>query len=124
MLNDGERHFIRTVLFFPLVGRTDKWGIGLWVEVSSQDFYRYLDVYDADARGEKPFGGVIANHLAILPRVFGSRVMVCLGTTSQRPTLQAADRYSDLGRAQHRGLTDQQLHDLLAVERPALGHAS
>ena len=113
---DDERHFIRTILFIPLSGKSTRWGIGLWVEVSRHDFNRYLEVFDYDASGEKPFSGLISNHLTIFPKAFGSRVMVQPGPSSQRPTLQPSDRYSELGKVQHRGLTDQQLHDLLTTE--------
>lgn len=45
---DGERHFIRAVLFIPLPERDEQWGIGLWVEIAHQDFARYLGIYDSD----------------------------------------------------------------------------
>jgi hypothetical protein len=112
---DQERYFIRGVLFVPLTGRSNSWGIGVWAEVGNRDFTRYLDLYSVDASGQAPFRGTLANELKVIPGVFGSRLEIRFGSASERPVFQAADRFGILGKAQRRGFTDDQLHEVLAA---------
>src|SRR5215469_11890469 len=57
----GERHFIRCVLYVPFAQRDGDFGWGIWVEVGPDDFFRYIEVYAKDGRGEPSAKGKLAN---------------------------------------------------------------
>lgn len=116
---DGERSFARAVLNLPIAGSDLTWGLGLWVELGTADFGRYLDAYSRDATGEPPLAGTIANFIDVFPDAYGTKVAVELGIASERPRLRVLDTDSPLGRAQHAGMSESQLHEALAV----LGYA-
>src|SRR6185295_6135944 len=112
---DEDRWFIRTVLSIPLRGRADRWGVGLWVEISEADCGRYYRLFNVDASREPGFPGRIANAVATFDDSLGASVHVQLGPASKRPTLifDAQDSCS-LAVAQREGLTDAAVHAALA----------
>ncbi|MBA8884543.1 DUF2199 domain-containing protein [Dokdonella fugitiva] len=118
---DGERFFIRAILYVPLSGHEESWGLGLWIEVSQDDFDVYYHLYDEDASSAEPFPGRIANALKAYPQALGAEVSVKLGTAKDRPVLTfPRDTNVDLGVAQREGLSDAALHEAIRIERPSL----
>ncbi|KAB2898136.1 MAG: DUF2199 domain-containing protein [Burkholderiaceae bacterium] len=112
---DGTRCFVLANLQIPVAGLSSPWILTLWAEIPSDEFGRFLDSYAQDASGQEPIDGVIANYLDAFPHASGSSVKVHLGSSERRPTLVTTDPSSDIGKAQHLGLSEQELHDLLAI---------
>jgi hypothetical protein len=69
---DGDAFMIRAILYTPIGGGDDgQSGWGVWVAVSEDDYYRYLEAWDSDTEDEMPpFVGQIANEIVPYP---GSR---------------------------------------------------
>ncbi len=73
----GERYFIHTRAVLPLKALESGVGFGLWVEVSRDDFMRYVNIGDNDEL-YKDFkcDGVLANEWPGFEKMKGSRVVV------------------------------------------------
>ena len=116
---DDSRHFLRGVLYVPVHGTSQPWGIGIWVEVSKQDFDRYCDLFNADASKEPRFPGIVSNALRAFPEALSSMVEVQLGRAADRPSLfYDVSSETDLAQAQNAGLSDAELHRVFRIEKP------
>ena len=112
--NDPTRHFIRGVIPFPVPEIEDTWAVGVWVEVSEENFRRYSDLYDTDASNEPMFPGYVANALNGFDGLLGRDVMVRLGTETQRPTFWvSSDLDDELHRLQEGGIGLARIHSVL-----------
>ncbi|MEW9622969.1 DUF2199 domain-containing protein [Rhodanobacter geophilus] len=112
----GERFFIRCVLHIPFRSLTGSNGWGIWVEVSERDFFRYVELYSADARTEPPVGGVLANEIPCHDRSLGLAVSVQFGTAQNRPTVIASsDCDHSLAIEQKQGMSNEGYHEVLVA---------
>jgi hypothetical protein len=112
---DGERAFLHGVLELPVVGVPEPWAIDIWIEVDDATFRRFLDACLVDASGSAPFAGRIANAIDGFPDALGTLVDGAFGPPGQRPRLRVVGDDTSLGRAQHAGLRDDDLHAALAA---------
>jgi hypothetical protein len=113
-----DRHFyIRGVLYVPLRDHDDKWGIGLWAQVSQDDFEHYMRIFDEDGLNEAPFDGVIANQVNAFGGLRGETVQIRMGNATQRPTFVAVPAggisSSQIAMAQMNGVGDKELHEII-----------
>ena len=66
VLLDGEKtnFFIRAVMEFPVLGTYETWGFGCWTTLSSENFDKYIDGFDAGVYpDEEPWFGWLCNRL-------------------------------------------------------------
>jgi hypothetical protein len=111
---DGTRHFLRGVVYLPVLGLRDRFGLGLWAEVTNDVFDRYLDIYDIDASNEPDADGVLANAPASHESLLGHGVTIHFGLKTQRPTFALKPSNHLLCREQREGITDARLHELVS----------
>ena len=83
----GERHFIRCFLPTPFTERAGSYGWGVWVEVESSAFERYLALYNHDARQEPKVSGHLANRVPVHEGSLGLPVLVQFESSTERPTV-------------------------------------
>lgn len=116
---DDAKFYLRGVLYVPLIEHDEKWGIGLWVQVSQDNFERYMRLYDVDGSLEAPFEGLVANNMPAFGGVLGETVQVRLGNSKQRPTFvidaNEGISTSQIGMAQMNGISDITLHQILDI---------
>lgn len=111
----GSRFFARCVLKLPFNEQPGYFGWGVWVELSEQDFYRYLELYDKDGSSEPMVPGTIANAIPGYPPTLGLPVMVQFQSSSSRPTVHVPrDAVHPLAQEQAKGIDDQHYHSIVA----------
>jgi hypothetical protein len=90
---DGQRFFVRCLLSIPVEGYDD-WNIGLWTEVSKEDFERAHAVWeDAAEYPRLHFRGTIANDVAGLvglPIALGTPVEAHVTYPAQPPRIASS----------------------------------
>ena len=112
---DGDAFMIRGVLYVPIDGGDERFGWGVWVTVSEDDYYGYLDAWDNDTEDETPpFVGQIANAIAPYPGSEGLDVTVKLRSGGQRPLLTVISDNHALGVDQREGITPEKAHSFVA----------
>lgn len=111
-----ERHFIRCVLFVPFRSLDGSYCWGIWVEVSEQDFYRYVELFSVDARSEPPIHGTVANDIPCYGGTLGLVVSVQFGKVTDRPTA-TVDPGCDhaLCIEQRQGMSNERYHEVLVA---------
>ena len=116
----GDRHFIRCVLYFPFTWRDDAFGWGVWVEVSEETFFRYIETFSLDASQQPPAEGILANALSLYGDAQRENLEIRFGNAASRPTLHARlDSRTSLANEQRAGIDPARYHDIL-VEMEAL----
>ena len=112
----GDRFFIRAVLQLPFNEQPGFYAWGPWVELSEQDFDRYVELYDKDGSGEPMLQGVLANELPLYPSTLGLPVMVQLRDSTNRPTLHVGTASDHpLAAEQSQGIDNQRYHQILVA---------
>lgn len=105
---DG-RYYIRGTLPIPVEGRHRTFNIGIWAEVSLEDFFSYLRTFRSEERYE--FVGELANAVEGHANSFGMQVKIQTQGTTQRPHFKVVNAVSSLGVAQKNGIKE---HDTAA----------
>jgi hypothetical protein len=110
-LLDGERMFLRGLLPLPVHGRSRRYCIGVWAEVSRDVFARVRALWSDPAQSDEPrMPAVLANELPLVPSSLGLPVAIQLTGPKTRPEyyLKAIEHplYSEqaLGIDAHRAL--------------------
>jgi hypothetical protein len=112
---DGDQFMIRGVLYLPIHGGEERFGWGIWVAVSEDDYYGYLDAWDNDTEDEAPpFVGQIASAIMPYPGAVGLDVTVKLRSGGSRPTFTVISDTHPLGVDQRRGISREQAHGFVA----------
>lgn len=84
-----ERYFIHASVTLPLVDLGQGVGFGLWVEVTAQDFSRYLDALEDDEQYTSfQSEGVLANHWPGFPDALGLKVVMGASEVGQKVRIQ------------------------------------
>lgn len=110
----GDRYFIRCILYVPFSQRDGEFGWGVWVEVTDDDFFRYVAVYTQDARGESPAHGTLANVISSYEDSAAERVTIQFGTSTERPKVHTLpDSQTSLAREQRNGMDAARYHHVL-----------
>lgn len=100
-----EHCFVRAVLSIPLVDRTGTFNFGVWSTLSSDNYDRYLDLYDSRERVTlgRMFGW-FANRLPGYPNTLNLKCMVQPQEPDLRPTLELEATDHPLAVQQTRGI--------------------
>ena len=117
VLRDGDidRHFVRGLLEVPILGASEYFGYGVWVEVERDDFSRLGELWhDPDGWRHEPFDGALANELAPYDDTVGLPVRLRLRDVRLLPLVELAGPHP-LARDQRDGITDHRAHELAAV---------
>jgi len=112
----GNRFFIRCLLTLPFNEQPDCYGWGVWVEVSEQDFHRYVELYDKDGSREPVVLGTIANVMPGYPPTLGVPVTVQFQGSTSRPTVHMpSGSKHPLAAEQSTGIDNRRYHEILAA---------
>ncbi|NKF24112.1 DUF2199 domain-containing protein [Solimonas marina] len=110
----GDRFFIRCILKLPFNVRSGYYGWGVWVELSRDDFYRYVERYDQDGSHDPMVAGSIANKIPGYSESLGLPVMVQFQNSTSRPTVHVPKTTGHaLADEQALGIDDQRYHAIL-----------
>jgi len=72
---EGERYFIHTVAVLPPKAFTNGVGFGLWVEISKDEFMKYINLSDEEYTNYR-VEGKLANHWPGFENMIGAKVIV------------------------------------------------
>jgi hypothetical protein len=101
-----DRFFVRSLLPFFVDGWEDPYAIGVWAEVTRQDFDRILELWSEDSqRDEPPMNARLANRIPHLPDTLDLPVLLQLMDPETRPLLEVLDTSHPLHAEQHDGIT-------------------
>jgi hypothetical protein len=110
----GERFFIRCILDVPFTDQPGCFGWGLWAEVASPAFARYVELFDKDGSSEPACPATIANDLPGYDTTLGQPVIMQFQTATQRPALRfPAGATCRLALEQAQGIDSLRYHQLL-----------
>jgi hypothetical protein len=98
---DGEHYFVRGVIFIPIVGQSEPFGLGVWVSQSKANYERY-------AKNEEmtPTFGWLVNRIAHYEEdTFLLKTRVHFRVGNQRPTIELEPTDHPLAVDQRTGIT-------------------
>jgi hypothetical protein len=98
---DGEHYFVRGVIYVPIRGQEDAFGIGAWVSQSEANFERYR-------RNEAmtPTFGWLVNHMShYAESTYLLRTRVHYESSTQRPRIEIEPTTHPLSIDQREGIT-------------------
>jgi hypothetical protein len=108
---DQNEFYIRGCLEIPLPEGDGSFLWGLWASVWKDD---YLEI--ADCWEEGPYKGRLANSLKTYsPDTADLKLSIKLQAVGQRPLFIIDDTDHPLGIAQRKGMTNQEVHDLVSL---------
>lgn len=111
-----NRCFIRCILHIPFQSLAGSYGWGVWVEVSEPDFYRYVELYSADARAEPPIRGTLANDIPCYDRTLALAVSIQFDTATTRPLVTVPPGCTHLlAIEQRQGMSNERYHEVLVA---------
>ena len=115
VLDDG-RFFIRGVAYVPMRGdERDRFGWGLWAEVTGEVFRRYLSLMHRDGSAEAPAEGLVANTPEGYEDLGAQRVRIRFGPPAERPTFSLLPSAHRLYLEQRDGIGPARLHEIVAA---------
>ncbi|HKP57649.1 MAG TPA: DUF2199 domain-containing protein [Polyangiales bacterium] len=110
--------FIRGVLELPIIGRDDRFGIGVWVSLKRENFERYVELFDdPDRTNHGPYFGWLCNKISGYPDTLELKTMVHLRPTPERPAIMLEPSDHPLAIQQRDGIP---IEDILALIEPTL----
>jgi hypothetical protein len=112
---DDERFFVRGNLVVPIADGPDTLTIGVWVEISDDDFFEYQDLLEVKARrSHGPYQGQLSAAIPTYPITEGLSVAVHINDDGIRPNVVILDSTHDLGRDQKQGLALDRIQQIYA----------
>ncbi|MBW3572860.1 MAG: DUF2199 domain-containing protein [Gemmatimonadetes bacterium] len=112
---DGERFFIRGLVFIPVQGEEHPHAWGVWAAVDEADFRLYDALYeDPERHREPPFAGRIANQIAGYPQTLGLPVTIRLGSGNDRPSFVVEDAAHPLAAEQRGGVYVERVLEMVS----------
>ena len=109
---DGEHFFLRGVLYLPILGEADAFGLGLWVSQSRSNFERY--VAESDDAALPPTFGWLSTHLPFYDRsTFALKTMVHFQGAKQRPRIELERTSHPFSIDQRGGITAERAWEMV-----------
>jgi len=109
-----EDFFVRGVLELPIVGRADCFGIGVWVSLKRENFYRYVELFDSkDPSGNGPYFGWLCNRIAGYPDTLHLKTSVSLRPAPTRPRIDLEPTDHPLAMQQRDGISLDEVQRLI-----------
>ena len=109
---DSSRMFLRGLLPLPVDGREGPYNIGVWVELSAQDFREIHALWsDPDQASHGPFPGALANEVYGCRDSRGLALEIRLTGPTTRPEFHLIGEGHDLIRQQREGITQHQAYE-------------
>ena len=100
----------------PFSEQSGYYGWGVWVEVQSPGFDRYVELYALDGRDEPPVDGLIANEVPGYEATLGLPCTVQFQTSTTRPTVNVSIATGHaIAVEQADGISNGRYHEILEV---------
>jgi hypothetical protein len=101
--DDGHTdYFIRGVIFIPVHGEAQPWGIGVWISQSEANYQRYLD----DEEEMEPTFGWLATRLSFYEKdTLALKTCAHFSNDKTRPTIELEPTDHPLAVDQREGIT-------------------
>ena len=101
---DEEDYFIRGVILIPVYGKSESFGLGVWVSQKRDNFETYLQNFDSPSIG--PFFGWLSNRLRFYERdTWALKTMAKFQGNNQRPLIEVLPSDHPLYADYSRGIT-------------------
>jgi len=101
-----DRFFVRCVLPLPVEGRANPYSLGVWAEVTEQDFFKIIDLWNEPEQAQEPaFDATLQNRIPHLQETCGLHVLLQLTGPKTRPRLTVPPSEHELHAQQCRGIT-------------------
>lgn len=111
---DDKEFFIRAVLELPVKDNEDNFRWGTWAQISQDDFFKYLRLWDADGvESEPPFKGILSGGVNYYPDTDLMEVKVHLRSKGQRPLFGVVSEEHPLGIDQREGITLHRVQEII-----------
>jgi hypothetical protein len=113
---DDEFFFVRGCLEVPIDSEPEPFVWGVWVSLSSPNFQRFLELYDAERRyQEGPFFGWLSASLRGYPETENLKTRVHLRDQGQRPYIELEPTNHPLAVEQRTGMAAQKVGEILSL---------
>ena len=107
--DDGLHYFLRGVIFIPVIGQTEPFGIGAWVSQSEENFERY-----AKGVPMSPTFGWLVNRIAhYQPTTFLLKTRAHFAEGGLRPTIELEPTDHPLAVDQRSGISLERAWELV-----------
>lgn len=113
---DDRTFFIRGVLRVPVLDSQENFFWGVWAQVDERDFYRYIQLWNADITKEPPFPGKLANEIPPYQNTVGLDLQILLQSGNDRPQFEVVAAHP-LGADQRTGVQMSQVHEFIHIYR-------
>ena len=112
---DGEQFFLRGVLYLPVLGSTDAFGLGLWVSQSRDNFERYVaEPNEPDESTLPPTFGWLSTNLPFYdPGTFALKTTVHFQRARQRPRIELERTSHPFSIDQRGGITEARAWEMV-----------
>ncbi len=117
---DGQTYLIRGLLPVPVHGTDQAFGWGMWVQVTENDYQRYLQLWNVDASGEPPFRGTLSARVSGYADLEMLEVDVYPGKPADRPLIHLLPFDHPLAQEQMHGISMARVHQILETVFPHL----
>lgn len=109
---DGTQFFIRGVLYLPVLGSTESFGLGMWVSQSRDNFERY--VVESDESSLPPTFGWLSTQLSFYDvSTFALKTMVHFNGAKRRPTIELERTNHPFSVDQRGGITAERAWEIV-----------
>jgi hypothetical protein len=117
---DDKEFFIRGVILLPIHGKSEQFGLGVWVSQKRENFLTYLDNYESADIG--PFFGWLSNSISFYnPDTFALKTKAHFQGARSRPLIEVAPSEHPLYRDYSEGITLDRAWEIVHFEAPASG---
>jgi hypothetical protein len=107
--DDGEHYFVRGVIFIPVHGQNEPFGLGAWVSQSRTNF----DCYAANEEMAPTFGWLVNRMAHYEETTFLLRTRVHFRAGDERPTIELEPTDHPLAVEQRSGITIERAWEIV-----------
>jgi hypothetical protein len=112
-INDQD-FFVRGVIELPIVDHDDFFGLGVWVSLKKENFYRYVELFDSkDPSGNGPYFGWLCNRIAGYADTLNLKTNVHLRPAPTRPLVEVEPTDHPIVVHQREGIPLRDVHALI-----------
>ena len=103
---EGHNFYIRCVLPLPVHDKDEDYSLGVWIQVSENNFNKIWDLWDDEKQSkEPPMDGLLANTVPLTEGSKNTKVLVQLTGPTSRPKVLIQDEECSLYKEQTCGIT-------------------
>lgn len=113
---DEAHFFIYGCLEIPIVGEEDPFIWNVWVSLSADNFFKFIDLWDEPARVDlDPMFGWLSTELPIYPDTINLKTNVHMRGVGLRPLIELEPTNHPLAIEQRNGITRSRVDDIFRL---------